>query len=56
MDFEYFFFKPFGLEEFIEKFSHRPNNYTPELLKNAYIQWSIDYCRKAQILRSYNKI
>ena len=49
MDFEYFFFKPLGLEEFIEKFKDHSDKYPPEQLKNAYIEWLIDYCRKAQI-------
>jgi len=53
MDFEYFFFKPLGLKEFIEKFNHHPNNYPLEQLKNVYIQWSIDYCRKAQIFYQF---
>jgi len=53
MDFEYFFFKPLGLEEFIEKFNHRPDNYPLYLLKNSYVQWLIDYCRKAQIFYQF---
>jgi hypothetical protein len=53
MDFEYFFFKPLVLEEFMEKFNHPPSNYSLDLLKNAYAQWLIDYCRKAQIFYQF---
>ena len=53
MDFEYFFFKPLGQEEFMEKFYNRTDNYPLDLLKITYTQWLIDYCRKAQIFYQF---
>jgi len=53
MDFEYFFFKPLGQEEFMEKFYNRADNYPLDLLKITYTQWLIDYCRKAQIFYQF---
>lgn len=38
MDFEYFFFKPLGQEEFMEKFYNRADNYPLDLLKITYSQ------------------
>jgi hypothetical protein len=53
MDFEYFFFKPLSLGDFLENFNNRPENYPLDLLKDAYTQWIIGYCRKAQIFNQF---
>ncbi len=53
MDFEYFFYKPLSWEDLIEKLNHHPDNYPLDPLKNSYIQWLIDYCRKAQIFYQF---